>query len=261
MTGSSDTILTQRWETEVPGDGPGGEAALERGATVVGRGRSILDLAHDLVFALADMPRAVVCDLDGAELSSSDAVKVFTPVVSFLSQWPGSGVVVVCAPDSPVRTGLGSMSLPDGIVLSEDAEAGADGLDRVMPEVERAETHLDARLTAPRRARLFAARTLLDWRLLGLVAPASLVVTELVTNSVVHAASTVDLTLSQAGGRLLIAVRDHGIGSPEARDDPPDHYLGGRGLLLVQEVTRGWGVFPARPEGKMVWAVLESQRR
>jgi signal transduction histidine kinase len=105
----------------------------------------------------------------------------------------------------------------------------------------------------------FAVRSLLGWRLMPLVAPVALVVSELVTNAVVHAASTVDIRLSRADGRVQLAVHDRGGGTPVTRDEEArEELLGGRGLLLVREAARSWGVMLARPAGKTVWAVFDA---
>jgi anti-sigma regulatory factor (Ser/Thr protein kinase) len=103
------------------------------------------------------------------------------------------------------------------------------------------------------------ARTLLSWELPRVVAPATLVASELVTSSVVHAVTVVDLTLARAGQYLRISVSDRGGGRPAARaDDPSGSGLSGRGLLIVHALTRSWGVFPGRRSGKTVWAVIDT---
>jgi hypothetical protein len=235
----------------------GGEGRRGLGPTVIHGTRHAGGLARSLATALAEEPRVIVCDLRTTTITTAEAVEVFTPVTDYAREWPGIGVVVVCPPDAEVRTGLQALSPGRALVVSESTEEGMRLLDGQLPELDRTDLHLTARLTAPRAARAFVVRALLDWRLMPLVSPATLVVSELVTNSVIHAASTVDLTLTRADGRMHLAVHDHGVGRPKVRGEVPTDYLNGRGLLLVREFTRGWGVFPA-PEGKMVWAVLDT---
>jgi hypothetical protein len=220
------------------------------------------DMAADLNSALAARAQVVVCDLRSASVSASDVLETLRPVIRYLRDWPGAGVVVVCPVYSEVRSAVRSMIRPPTLVLSESADEGLEQLISQLPPLQRTELHLSARLTSARASRLFVARSLLDWRLLSLVAGASLVVSELVTNAVVHAGSAVDVTLSRADGRVQMLVSDNGAGRPEARfDEPERHVFGGRGLLLVQAVTRGWGVFPARAGGKTVWAVFDVPSR
>jgi anti-sigma regulatory factor (Ser/Thr protein kinase) len=83
---------------------------------------------------------------------------------------------------------------------------------------------------------------------------AVLVVSELVTNALVHARSGATVTLRARAGRVRVEVTDHGAGSPEPRSPAPET-VGGRGLLLVAAVAETWGIDPA-DDGKVVWAEL-----
>ncbi|WP_349017221.1 ATP-binding protein [Streptomyces luteolus] len=90
---------------------------------------------------------------------------------------------------------------------------------------------------------------------------AALVVSELVTNALVHTVSrqiVCDLTDDPTAGHVRIVVRDEGPGrhgGPHphpARSGDEDH---GRGLLLVSAVSSAWGAQEDGP-GLMVWAEL-----
>ena len=85
---------------------------------------------------------------------------------------------------------------------------------------------------------------------------AQLLTTELVTNAARHAHSPVDVTVSGAQGVVRIEARD---GSPSAptppqTDTPTRH----RGLLLIQDLSSGWGVETAA-DGKVVWCEVASK--
>ncbi|MFH8486380.1 ATP-binding protein [Streptomyces longisporoflavus] len=92
---------------------------------------------------------------------------------------------------------------------------------------------------------------------------AALVVSELVTNAIVHTAShRIVCELCTRPGTLRIAVRDDGYGSgvPRPAQEGPDaddeH---GRGLLLVEAVSNAWGVRDEGPgAGLTVWAELRA---
>ncbi|WP_433790364.1 ATP-binding protein [Actinoplanes sp. CA-252034] len=135
--------------------------------------------------------------------------------------------------------------------------------------VAAARTHLhDDRRTVPsisevllpvagstRHGRDVVTEACARWDLPDLVAPASIIVTELIANVVDHVGSMMTLRLSLRRRYLNMAVRD---GSPQ----PPVPALGmspqaagGRGLLLVNELTYSWGYLPSTG-GKVVWAAL-----
>ena len=63
---------------------------------------------------------------------------------------------------------------------------------------------------APRLARAFVAENLQGWQLDDLVETASLVVSEVVTNAVIHARSDAELVLERTPTALRISVIDHG---------------------------------------------------
>lgn len=86
---------------------------------------------------------------------------------------------------------------------------------------------------------------------------AALVVSELVTNAIVHTAGErVACELHDQGDLVRIAVRDEGCAPDEPHPAPqrPEEEHG-RGLLLVEALCRGWGAQQAGP-GLLVWAEL-----
>ncbi|MFB6817076.1 ATP-binding protein [Streptomyces sp. NPDC056347] len=87
---------------------------------------------------------------------------------------------------------------------------------------------------------------------------AILVVSELVTNAVVHTLSTrVVCELRRLDRRLRIAVQDQGHqpGGPRLRHASDDEH--GRGLLLVDTLCTAWGSRDAgNGSGRIVWAEL-----
>ena len=85
---------------------------------------------------------------------------------------------------------------------------------------------------------------------------ALLVLSELVTNAVVHGRAPVELRLEHTGGHLLVEVRDGAEVPPQERHAAPDDEHG-RGLALVSAVAERWGTKPLR-DGKSVWCVLRT---
>lgn len=136
-----------------------------------------------------------------------------------------------------------------------------------------------------RGARDFCRSALTGWHLSDLMDTAQVVVSELVTNGVLHAGSALTLTLSVASDHLEVAVSDASSERPQVRphrqdlhadldqlmptfgqhrdDDRAPRFhvgdagavVGGRGLLLVEALAADWGVEPS-DAGKAVWARL-----
>ncbi len=109
---------------------------------------------------------------------------------------------------------------------------------------------------AVRHARRFTRRTLRTWGVeRDTMDAALLIVSELVTNALVHTEGQVRLDLSLLNHRLRLAVAD---GSPRSPVKPTSigwEATGGRGILLVEAVSAAWGSVPVSG-GKQVWADL-----
>jgi len=118
-----------------------------------------------------------------------------------------------------------------------------------------AELPIDAAdMSSARRARAWAR----DW-LGGAVAPdaghdLALVLSELVTNAVLHGSAPVLVRLTRTVVGVRVEVEDDSPALPRRRRIRPDA-PGGRGLLLVASVSERWGV-QRRAHGKRVWAEL-----
>lgn len=109
-----------------------------------------------------------------------------------------------------------------------------------------------------RAARRLTAETL---RKVGddLAADAGVVVTELVTNAVLHGVPPIILRISGSRERLRIEVTDCGRAIP-LRLQRNHEGMTGRGMAVVESLTSAWGVEPAGG-GKLVWAELGRPRR
>ena len=105
-----------------------------------------------------------------------------------------------------------------------------------------------------RKARRFVRERIREWRLPVQADVALLLVSELVTNAVLHAGTDIGVVVQVLGGRLRVAVTD---GSPQdvLTGRGPRGAERGRGLLLVERLADGWGV-ERRPDGKGVWFEL-----
>ena len=80
-----------------------------------------------------------------------------------------------------------------------------------------------------------------------------LLVTELVTNAIIHTASDVHLRITDLADGLRVEVSDAAIaGDGLSAQLPPPTSRTGRGLLLVERLARRWGVSES-VAGKTVW--------
>jgi anti-sigma regulatory factor (Ser/Thr protein kinase) len=91
-----------------------------------------------------------------------------------------------------------------------------------------------------------AARQAIEHRFAELgparLADLALVVSELVSNAVVHGRGTITLKLQHDGHAVRGEVIDQGGGFEQhVRDSGPDDF-GGRGLLIVEALSSRWGI-------------------
>ena len=119
---------------------------------------------------------------------------------------------------------------------------------------EEATLPLPPDLRAVADARAFLRTALRAWGGEGLTDSAELVLSELVTNAMVHTdgEATVSLRYDPTARRLTISVQDGSSRHPRERDADSEA-LGGRGLAIVDAVAAEWGV-SMDGEGKAVWA-------
>ncbi|MCK8432455.1 ATP-binding protein [Streptomyces sp. D2-8] len=150
--------------------------------------------------------------------------------------------------------------------LGTDAAAGPLGLGADTGEAplgtaaeRRFRFELAAHPGSPAQARRLTRTRLTGWSVCeDTCDSAALVVSELVTNAIVHTASThIVCELHDGDDLLRIAVRDEGCapGQPHAasRTRPEEEH--GRGLLLVDALCHSWGAHEHGP-GLLVWAEL-----
>jgi anti-sigma regulatory factor (Ser/Thr protein kinase) len=112
---------------------------------------------------------------------------------------------------------------------------------------------------AAREARQFAAQTLRTLAREDLEIVVALVVTELVTNSVLHARTPLRVDLTALPDGVRVAVHDASPVRPTRRPHHRDATTG-RGLQLVEALGGRWGV-DMEPDGKTVWVDVVGEPR
>lgn len=88
---------------------------------------------------------------------------------------------------------------------------------------------------------------------------AELLLSELVTNALVHTRHGAVVTVTVAPATLRVEVRDFVSGLPMSFVPNADDGTHGRGLILVQSLADAWGV-KAHALGKVVWFELDGGR-
>lgn len=109
---------------------------------------------------------------------------------------------------------------------------------------------------AVRHARRFTRRTLRAWGVPDdSMDGALLVVSELVTNALVHTDGQVRLDITLINHRLRISVADTSPRTPVKPTSIGWEATGGRGILLVEAMSTTWGTVPVSG-GKQVWSEI-----
>ena len=126
--------------------------------------------------------------------------------------------------------------------------------------VETARLELPGTPAAPSVARLFVRNLCQEWGAAAVCDVAELLSSELVTNAVLHARSTVELEAAYDDASMLrIDVYDRSPGEVDQTPKPPSESAeGGRGLAIVARLASRWGVDPLS-QGKRVWFTLANQ--
>jgi len=134
-------------------------------------------------------------------------------------------------------------------------------VDGAQGESERARSQvieLDGDPDAPARGRHAVTAVLDEWGCEpGNREDLLLVVSELVTNAVVHGAEPIRVTMVRVPERVRVEVTDGAAASsPHGNPRPPADAETGRGLSVVTRLAVAWGWRASPGRGKTVWAEL-----
>ena len=214
------------------------------------------DGAEALEVAAEHRPDLIVLDLAMPIRSGADVLPELCALL------PQSRIVVLSnLPGRKLATtmrGLGAMGYvekrvpPDRLVRELLlAAALSEGAQRTVS------AHLPAELHAGTEARRLLRDAIADDDTMT-VANAELLVSELVTNAVVHASSSPVVDIHVTPAIVRVEVRDDDSTLPELRAPDPQR-VGGSGMYLVDQIASRWGVDLVE-QGKVVWFELDRDR-
>jgi DNA-binding NarL/FixJ family response regulator len=107
---------------------------------------------------------------------------------------------------------------------------------------------------SPRAARRFVDDALTGWQLQEVLDTAQLLVSEVVTNAIMHGRTEAEVSVRLLGDRVRVEVVDHATSMIRRRPDDPTA-TSGRGTGLVDALSNSWGVDDVA-SGKKVWFEL-----
>jgi anti-anti-sigma regulatory factor/anti-sigma regulatory factor (Ser/Thr protein kinase) len=220
---------------------------------------SVAQVQRAMLKDLSQEPFALICDLSGVQELDPVCATVFATVANHpSSRWPATSFLLCCAQPSVAET-LGLLTVPHFLQLYASLEDAVDAA-VARPPYLRDELVLAPTPTAAAAARAFVREVLRYWQLAlpdsTLVDRAVLLASELVTNAVLHARTELGLRLELRGDLLHLAVRDGNPWMLRLVTVPGPEAEGGRGLWLVDQLARAWGINRHPDGGKVVWCTL-----
>ncbi|HVW33257.1 MAG TPA: response regulator [Acidimicrobiia bacterium] len=173
---------------------------------------------------------------------------------------PGARIVLVSGHGAgDLRAASRSAGAVGYLTKDTPARRLADELDALVGLVEAVEQVLgeasrrfDPDARSARAARRFVSEALSAFGDDDLTDTITLLVSELVTNAVIHAGSGVEVLVRLTGTAARVEVTDASAAGPAPRDATAEEDSG-RGLALVESLARRWGVRPTAGGGKTVW--------
>ncbi|MGH3695491.1 MAG: ATP-binding protein [Pseudonocardiaceae bacterium] len=206
----------------------------------------------------AEEPAAIVVDLASMQTATASLLTVFPMVRDRIRDWPGLPVVLA-APRQPLDALLDANAVSRSVPTYRSVHEALQELDAAPPR-RRLQVQLRCDLASSRLARQLIRRICEEWGVPGISSDAAVVASELIDNMVHHARSEGQLRVDLNRNTLTVSVADTDPRSPQLRV-PGLRAAGGRGLVLVDKLSRTWGTASRPSGGKVVWAVLTVSAR
>lgn len=202
---------------------------------------------------LAEAPPAVIVDISRLKTADKTALMVFAAAA--IGQQAPAVPLLLARPSPQLRRQLrGTITW---FVTVYDTLRQAREAARQGPVALQQRLTLPPTIDAPAYARRLIDGVCEHWKLGPTVGIARVVVTELVSNAVIHAATPVTVVVRLTDTHLYLSVLD---GSPDLPVRAPCDVSAtpqatGNGLYLVDVLCAAWGTIPLM-NGKRVWAAI-----
>jgi anti-sigma regulatory factor (Ser/Thr protein kinase) len=210
-----------------------------------------------LAKSVAECPLAIVVDVAACVAGAPAALAVFPSAARAVPHQPAVAILLCGADDLFLADG-GAAALGPVPWYPTCAEA-----------LRAAEIHRSAQrrvvlggsssIGLPGQARKAVSNACDRWGVPDLRPPATLIISELVTNAVRHAGGDVVVEAMLRGDFLHLRVRDARSEPPLPRPGSPEATDGGRGLPIVSHYSSAWGWLVNAGGGKVVWATLRAR--
>lgn len=214
------------------------------------------DGAAGVEAARALRPDLVLLDLDMPTMDGFEALPLLRHAA------PGAQIVVLSSfrredYEGIVRAGGAVGFLQKGLTarqLVDELLTLAGVIQLVDGALVTARRGLPASTASAGEARRFVDDVLAQWDCQPILDDVQLLVSELVTNAVVHAGTEAQVAVRLLPDALRIEVVDHGAPTVPARPSMPrsEDAESGRGLFLVDTIADAWGVEEIE-DGKCIW--------
>jgi anti-sigma regulatory factor (Ser/Thr protein kinase) len=221
------------------------------------------DMRAVLLKVIAECPSTVIVDVGDCTAAHPAALTVFPAVTRHHAWQPAVAVLLGGAdPDFLAHGGRAALGNVPAFASAEKAAAAAAAAETRTGQ-ERVIFAPAADPQGPGQARAVICEACRRWGLPQLEVPAALVVSELVTNAIMHANGRVLLEAAVRG--VFVHIRVHDASDREPVLGPPldqadVRHDRGRGLRLIERYCSAWGFLPRSDGlGKVVWATLRAR--
>lgn len=213
-------------------------------------------LRDAMVKAAAEVPRAVIVDVDRIGIRTPVVLALFSTIAPEIAMWPGVPLLLVAANDANHRI-LADYRMQRYVPVHRDLEAAVDAIEDPPPR-SVARVDLPNGSACFRMARDFVSEWCERWKVTGSRRDDAVrVAMALVGNTIKHTYGPPTIRVELRCGMLTVAVYD---GDPEPAhaikpgSDPSTGVE--HGLTTIAQLSRTWGSSPTQSGGKVVWAVL-----